>query len=70
MSAKAPPPHEAGLKGGDLIIEFDGKPITNLYDFTYALRSKKPGDEVMVKYQRAGQSHETKARLRSRTQMR
>jgi hypothetical protein len=24
---------------------------------------------VMVKYQRAGQSHETKAKLRSRTQM-
>jgi hypothetical protein len=67
---KGSPADEAGLKGGDLITEFDGKPITNLYDFTYALRSKKPGDEVLVKYQRAGQSHETKARLRSRTQMR
>jgi len=29
--------------------EFDGKPIQNLYDFTYALRASKPGQEVLVK---------------------
>jgi hypothetical protein len=39
----------AGLRAGDILIEFDGKPIQNLYDFTYALRSKKPDDKVMVK---------------------
>src|SRR5262245_40513182 len=28
----------AGLRAGDVLVEFDGKPIQNLYDFTYALR--------------------------------
>lgn len=67
---KGSPADEAGLKGGDIIFEFDGKPVANLYDFTYALRAKKPGDEVSVKYRRDGQPHETRARLRSRAQMR
>ena len=34
------PAAKAGLKAGDILIEFDGKPIQNLYDFTYALRAK------------------------------
>jgi S1-C subfamily serine protease len=36
------------------MTEFDGKPIQNLYDFTYALRARKPGDEVKVKVTRDG----------------
>ncbi|MEX2263535.1 MAG: M28 family peptidase [Bryobacteraceae bacterium] len=43
------PAANAGLKAGDILIEFDHKPIQNLYDFTYALRTKKPGDRVTVK---------------------
>ncbi len=30
------------------MVEFDGKKIDNLYDFTYALRAHKPGDKVTV----------------------
>ncbi len=56
----------AGLKGGDQIVEFGGKPIGNLYDFTYALRQHKPGDEVAIKYNRGGQIHSTKATLATR----
>jgi len=67
---KGSPAEEAGLKGGDVIVEFDGKPISNLYDFTYALRTKKPGDTVTVKYRRGGEVRETRATLRSRSQMR
>lgn len=67
---KGSPAEQAGLKGGDVIVEFDGKPISNLYDFTYALRAKKPGDEVSLKYRRNGQISEATARLRSRRQMR
>ena len=37
------PAAKAGLKAGDMLVEFDGKQIENLYDFTYALRAKKPG---------------------------
>ena len=67
---KGSPADEAGMKGGDLMTEFDGKPISNLYDFTYALRSKKPGDEVAIKYKRDAQEFATKATLRSRAQRR
>ncbi|MBI5280218.1 MAG: M28 family peptidase [Candidatus Solibacter usitatus] len=63
---KGSPADLAGIKGGDIIFEFDGKSISNLYDFTYALRSKKPGDVVSVKYRRDGKEQETKATLSSR----
>jgi S1-C subfamily serine protease len=43
------------LKAGDLMVGFDGKPVQNLYDFTYGLQSKKPGDIVEVVVERAGQ---------------
>lgn len=49
------PAQKAELKAGDILIEFDGKKIDNLYDFTYALRSKSPGDDVVVKVQRQGE---------------
>ena len=42
------PAAKGGLKAGDILIEFDGKKIDNLYDFTYALRAHKPGDKVSV----------------------
>jgi putative serine protease PepD len=42
------PAAKAGLKPGDTLIEFDGKPIENLYAFTYALQAKKVGDVVPV----------------------
>jgi S1-C subfamily serine protease len=48
------PAAQAGFKASDVMVEFDGKPIQNLYDFTYALRAKKPGDEVKVKVLRDG----------------
>jgi Zn-dependent M28 family amino/carboxypeptidase len=50
------PAAKAGFKAGDILTEFDGKPIQNLYDFTYALRARKPGDEVVVKVLRGGQT--------------
>ena len=60
------PAAKAGLKGGDILVEFDGKPIQNLYDFTYALRAKKPGQEVLVKVLRGTQTIEAKVLLTER----
>ncbi len=60
------PASKAGLKAGDILTEFDGKPIQNLYDFTYALRAKKPGQEVLVKVIRQGQKIEAKVLLTER----
>jgi hypothetical protein len=60
------PAGKAGLKGGDILVEFDGKPIQNLYDFTYALRARKPGDEVEVKVLRGNQTVTAKVLLVAR----
>jgi len=60
------PAAKAGLRAGDVLVEFDGKRIQNLYDFTYALRSKKPGDTVLVKVIRSGQTIEAKVLLAER----
>ncbi|HME05943.1 MAG TPA: M28 family peptidase [Bryobacteraceae bacterium] len=60
------PAAKAGLKAGDILTEFDGKTIQNLYDFTYALRAKKPGDEVLVRVLRSGQTIEAKVLLTER----
>jgi aminopeptidase YwaD len=60
------PAAKAGFKAGDILVEFDGKPIQNLYDFTYALRAKKPGDEVMVKVMRGDTPVEAKVLLTKR----
>jgi aminopeptidase YwaD len=60
------PAAKAGFKGGDILIEFDGKKIQNLYDFTYALRAKKPGQEVLVKVLRGDQTIEAKVLLTER----
>jgi hypothetical protein len=60
------PAAKAGLKAGDIMIEFDGKQIGNLYDFTFALRDHKPGDLVLVKLLRGGQTIEAKVLLTER----
>jgi len=60
------PAAKAGLKAGDILVEFDGKPIQNLYDFTYALRAKKPGQEVLVKVLRGDQPIVAKVLLAER----
>jgi S1-C subfamily serine protease len=60
------PAAKGGLKAGDIMTEFDRKRIQNLYDFTYALRSKKAGDEVNVKVLRDGKAVEAKVVLEER----
>ena len=48
------PADRAGLKAGDVIVEFAGQKITNIYDYTYALDSAKIGQPVKVVIQRDG----------------
>jgi S1-C subfamily serine protease len=48
------PSERAGLQAGDVIVEFDGKPVGDIYAYTYALRDKKPGDAVKVVVEREG----------------
>jgi hypothetical protein len=56
----------AGLKPGDILITFGDKDIGNLYDFTYALRAHKPGDEVLVEVMRRDEKITARVRLTER----
>lgn len=60
------PAAKAGLLAGDILTEFDGKPIRNLYDFTYALRARKPGDQVLVRVLRGAQTLQVNVLLTER----
>lgn len=54
------PADKAGLKGGDIIVEFGGKKITNIYDYTYALDAVRIGEPVDVLITRDGKQMKLK----------
>ena len=60
------PAAKAGLKAGDTLVQFNDKPIKNLYDFTDALRRSKVGDVVQVKVLRDGQELTASVKLEQR----
>jgi len=60
------PAGKAGLKAGDILVKFGAENIRNLYDFTYALRAHKPGDEVDVEVLRGDQTVTAKVTLTER----
>ncbi len=47
------PADKAGLKAGDVVVEMDGAPVSDLYSYTDALYAKAPGDTVRVVVLRA-----------------
>jgi Peptidase family M28/PDZ domain/PA domain len=61
------PADSAGLKGGDVIVRFDGIRVDNIYDYTFALRSRKPGQKVHITVKRAGADVDLLATLGRRT---
>jgi hypothetical protein len=60
------PAAKAGLKAGDILVQFGDKPIHNLYDFTDALRRSKVGEVVEVKVLRDGQPVTASVKLEQR----
>ena len=42
------PADQGGLKAGDVIVELGGAPVTDLYSYSNALYSHKPGDVVQI----------------------
>jgi len=57
------PAEKAGIKGGDVIVRFDGIRVDNIYDYTFALRSRKPGQDVRITVKRGGQELDLVATL-------
>ncbi|MGE5321735.1 MAG: M28 family peptidase [Actinomycetota bacterium] len=60
------PAAKAGFKAGDVLVQFGGREIKNLYDFTDALRRSKVGDVVEVKVLRDGKPVTAKVTLEQR----
>ena len=48
------PADKAGVQAGDIIVEFGGKPVKDIYEYTDAIGAHKPGDIVTVVVLRAG----------------
>jgi S1-C subfamily serine protease len=62
------PADKAGLVGGDVIVEFGGTPVKDLYEYSDALYSKRPGDVVSVVVLRKGERVTLTATLGERAQ--
>ena len=60
------PADKAGLKGGDVIVRFAGVNVRTLEDLTFALRGRRPGDQVQVVVRRDGNEQPLQAVLEER----
>jgi putative serine protease PepD len=50
------PAGKAGIKAGDVIVEFDGRKVTDADDLVVAIRAKSVGDKVSMKVRRGSQT--------------
>ena len=57
------PADQAGLKAGDVLLEFDGKPVASDKDMIGELKKHSPGDEVALAYSRRGEHSRITVRL-------
>jgi uncharacterized iron-regulated protein len=45
----------AGVKVGDVVRAFDGRPVAESFDLVYAVKQKRPGDRTMLELKRDGE---------------
>lgn len=57
------PAAAAGLVANDVIVRFDGIRVDNIYDYTFALRTRKPGQQVRITVKRGGAERDLVATL-------
>ena len=62
------PADVGGLQAGDVIVEFGGAVVKDLYAYSAAMKQHKPGDAVRIVYTRAGVRHDTTVTLGARPQ--
>jgi putative serine protease PepD len=60
------PGQRAGITVGDVILKLDGKDVNEPADVSAAIAGKRPGDEVEIELERAGQVKKVKATLGKR----
>ena len=49
------PAADAGIRGGDIVVEFAGREVGDIYAYTYALQDHEPGDTVEIVVLRDGE---------------
>ena len=49
------PAADAGIRGGDIVVEFGGRDVGDIYAYTYALQDHEPGDAVEIVVLRDGE---------------
>lgn len=57
------PADSAGLREGDVIVEFDGKAVVDLVTYSDALYARQPGDTVAITFLRGSERLTTRATL-------
>lgn len=57
------PAEESGIKEGDVIIEYDGKKVTDVQSFRLMVASTTPGKRVVLKLARNGKEMELKVKI-------
>ncbi len=60
------PAEKAGVQAGDVIVKFAGVDVKSLEDLMFALRARRPGDQVQVIVLRDGQERAVQAVLAER----
>ena len=58
--------YEAGLRDGDIILQLEGKKISNVADLVRQIRAKKPGDNLAIEFLRDGAKQKVNAKLDGR----
>jgi S1-C subfamily serine protease len=56
---------DAGLLEGDVVVEFDGEPVTSMSQLSALVRSRDPGETVSLGVNRAGDDREVSVALGS-----
>lgn len=57
---------KGGVRGGDVIVSLEGKPLRSVEDLFFELRRRKPGDEVTLTVVRDGERRQLQVTLAER----
>ncbi|MFN3821901.1 MAG: PDZ domain-containing protein, partial [bacterium] len=60
------PADKGGLKGGDVVLEIDGKPVDNVTDFRFRIADHPPGSDLRLTILRDGKRKEFTFKLADR----
>jgi putative serine protease PepD len=56
---------DVGLLSGDVITAVDGQPISSSQDVVASVQAHQPGDQIVITYERSGQTENLTAKLRA-----